>query len=132
MTLEAALQLILGLAQGLLEAIPVLIETLPQIIIGIVGAVGQGVGQMAPAGSDLVRGLWNGIQSLADWLWDRVTSWCSDIWDGITGFFGINSPSKEMACVGDMLTRGLPGGIEDTGDRAIDAAQDVAAEPWRP
>ena len=128
MTLEAALQLILGLAQGLLEAIPVLIETLPQIIIGIVGAVGQGVGQMAPAGSDLVRGLWNGIQSLADWLWDRVTSWCSDIWDGITGFFGINSPSKEMAWVGDMLTRGLAGGIEDTGDRAIDAAQDVAAD----
>lgn len=124
----AGVELLTALITNLPQIISTIVAAIPQIITGIVGAVGQGVGQMASAGADLVRGLWNGIQSLAGWLWDRVTSWCSDIWDGITGFFGINSPSKEMAWVGDMLTRGLAGGIEDTGDRAIDAAQDVAAD----
>ncbi|MEF3323146.1 hypothetical protein PV375_05570 [Gulosibacter sp. GYB002] len=33
-----------------------------------------------------------------------------------------------MAWVGDMLTRGLAGGIEDTGSRAVAAAEDVAAD----
>lgn len=124
----AGVELLTALITNLPQIISTIVAAIPQIITGIVGAVGQGVGQMASAGADLVRGLWNGIQSLAGWLWDRVTSWCSDIWDGITGFFGINSPSKEMAWVGDMLTRGLAGGIEDTGDRAIDAAQGVAAD----
>lgn len=124
----AGVELLTALITNLPQIISTIVAAIPQIITGIVGAVGQGVGQMASAGADLVRGLWNGIQSLAGWLWDRVSSWCSDIWDGITGFFGINSPSKEMAWVGDMLTRGLAGGIEDTGDRAIDAAQGVAAD----
>ncbi|CAB0518055.1 tail protein [Corynebacterium diphtheriae] len=124
----AGVELLTALITNLPQIISTIVAAIPQIITGIVGAVGQGVGQMASAGADLVRGLWNGIQSLAGWLWDRVTSWCSDIWDGITGFFGINSPSKEMAWVGDMLTRGLAGGIEDTGNRAVAAAEDIAAD----
>ncbi|HAT6401284.1 TPA: phage tail protein, partial [Corynebacterium striatum] len=124
----AGVELLTALITNLPQIISTIVAAIPQIITGIVGAVGQGVGQMASAGADLVRGLWNGIQSLAGWLWDRVSSWCADIWDGITGFFGINSPSKEMAWVGDMLTRGLAGGIEDTGSRAVAAAEDVAAD----
>src|SRR5699024_8009722 len=48
--------------------------------------------------------------------------------NGILGFFGIRSPSAEMAWVGDMLTRGLAGGIETTGGRAVAAAKDVAED----
>ncbi|MBH5299844.1 phage tail protein [Corynebacterium silvaticum] len=125
---QAGVQLFTALIQNLPQIISTIVAAVPQIITGIVNAVGQGVGQMASAGVDLVRGLWNGIQSLAGWLWDQVAGWCSDIWDGITGFFGINSPSKEMAWVGDMLTRGLAGGITTTGQRAITAAQDVAKD----
>lgn len=43
----------------------------------------------------------------------------------IKGFFGIASPSKEMAWVGDMLTQGLAGGIDDSAKVAINAAQDL-------
>lgn len=125
---QAGIQLFTALIQNLPQIISTIVAAVPQIISGIVNAVGQGVGQMASAGADLVRGLWNGIQSLAGWLWDRVASWCSDIWDGITGFFGINSPSKEMAWIGDMLTRGLASGITATGQRAITAAKDVASD----
>lgn len=126
--IQAGIQLLTALVRNLPQIISTIVAAVPQIITGIVGAVGQGVGRMASAGADLVRGLWNGIQGLAGWLWDRVSGWVNDIWDGITGFFGINSPSKEMAWVGDMLTRGLAGGIIATGSRAVTAAQDVAKD----
>lgn len=125
---QAGIQLLTALVRNLPQIMSTIVAAVPQIITGIVNAVGQGVGRMASAGADLVRGLWNGIQSLAGWLWDRVSGWVNDIWDGITGFFGINSPSKEMAWVGDMLTRGLAGGITTTGSRAVTAAHDVAKD----
>ena len=83
---------------------------------------------MVSAGASLVSGLWQGIQSLAGWLWDRVSSWVSSIWDGILGFFGIHSPSKQMAWVGDMLVAGLAGAITSEGHKAADAAKDMAKD----
>ena len=74
-----------------------------------------------------MRGLWNGIQSLAGWLWDQVSSWISGIWDGIKDFFGIASPSKQMAWVGSMLVEGLAGAIDKDGDKAVAAVDDMAA-----
>ncbi|MDU5308685.1 MAG: phage tail protein, partial [Varibaculum cambriense] len=69
-----------------------------------------------------------GIQSLAGWLWNRVANWVSSIWNGILGFFGIHSPSKQMAWVGDMLVAGLAGAITTRGHKAADAAKDMAKD----
>lgn len=126
--IQAGIQLLTSLVSALPEIIAAVVAAIPQIISAVVRAVIDGVPQMVSAGADLVRGLWQGIQQLSGWLWDQVASWCEGIWDSVTGFFGINSPSKEMAWVGDMLTRGLAGGIQDTGQRAIDAATDLAAD----
>ena len=63
---------------------------------------------------------------MASWLWDKVTGWISSIWDGICDFFGIHSPSKEMAWVGEMLVKGLAGSIDDNGDEAVRAAEGMA------
>ena len=52
-------------------------KAVPQIITGIVSALGQGVSQIAEVGANLVRGLWQGIQSLAGWIWDKVSGWIS-------------------------------------------------------
>lgn len=60
---------------------------------------------------------------LASWLWDKVSGWISSIWDGICDYFGIHSPSKEMAWVGEMLVKGLAGSIDDNGDEAVKAAE---------
>ena len=121
-------QLLVSLIQNLPTIIGQIVAAIPQIITGIVGAVADGVSQMASVGGDLVRGLWNGIQSLAGWLWDNVSGWIGGIWDGITGFFGINSPSKEMAWVGQMLVAGLTGAINKDGHQAVDAAQNMAED----
>lgn len=126
--ISAGVQLFIALIRNLPTIISTIAGAVPQIIAGIVGAVGRGVSQMVSVGGNLVRGLWNGIQGLAGWLWNKVSSWCSNLWDGILGFFGIHSPSTEMAWVGHMLTKGLAGGIEDSGKQAVRAATAMATE----
>ena len=69
-----------------------------------------------------MRGLWEGIQSLASWLWDKVSGWISSIWDGICDFFGIHSPSKEMGWIGEMLVEGLAGSLDKNGKTAVRSA----------
>lgn len=127
---QAGIQLLTALVGALPQIIVTVVAAIPQILMAIVNAIAQGVPQLIDAGVNLVRGLWQGIQQMAGWLWDQVAGFCQGIWDGITGYFGINSPSKEMAWVGDMLTRGLAGGITETGQRAIDAATDLAEETF--
>jgi len=42
-------------------------------------------------------------------------------------FFGIASPSKQMAWVGKMLVEGLSNSIEDNGDEAVKAAENMSS-----
>ena len=112
----------------MVKAIPELVKALPQIIVAIVQGLGQAVGSVVEIGKNIVRGLWEGITGLAKWLWDKVSGWISSIWDGICDFFGIHSPSKEMAWVGEMLVKGLSGSIEDNGDEAVKAAEGMAED----
>ena len=105
-----------------------LIENLPTIIAGIVKAFGSLMYKIVEIGGNIVKGLWSGITQLASWLWYKVSGWISSIWDGICDFFGIHSPSKEMAWVGEMLVKGLSGSIDDNGDEAVKAAEGMAED----
>jgi len=125
---QAGIQLLTSLIRALPTIIGTVVSAIPRIIYGIVRAVMGGVGQMISAGASLVSGLWQGIQSLAGWLWNRVANWVSSIWNGILGFFGIHSPSKQMAWVGDMLVAGLAGAITTRGHKAADAAATMAKD----
>lgn len=126
--IQAGVQLLTSLIKNLPTIIVEIVKAVPQIITGLVSALGQGVSQLAEVGGNLVRGLWQGIQSLASWLWDKVSSWISSIWDGICDFFGIHSPSREMEWVGEMLVKGLSGSIEDNGDEAVKAAESMSSD----
>lgn len=123
--IQAGVQLFVSLIQNLPTIIVEIVKAVPQIIAGIVNAFTSSMGQIVNIGKNIVQGLWQGIQSLAGWIWDKVSGWISGIWDGICSFFGINSPSKEMAWVGEMLGRGLAGGIEDSAGEAVSAAEDL-------
>ena len=123
--IDAGVNLLISLIQNLPTIIVEIVKAVPQIIAGIVNAFTSSMGQIVNIGKNIVQGLWQGIQSLAGWIWDKVSGWISGIWDGICSFFGINSPSKEMAWVGEMLGRGLAGGIEDSAGEAVSAAEDL-------
>ena len=94
---------------------------MPQIVTGLSSL--HSLMYKIVVGGNIVKGLWQGIKSLASWLWDKVTGWISGIWDGIKNFFGISSPSKEMAWIGEMLVKGLAGSIETSGDEAVSASE---------
>ena len=125
----AGVQLLTSLIANLPTIIVEIVKAVPQILAGLVSAFGEGVSQLASVGANLVRGLWQGIQSLAGWLWDKVSGWISSIWDGICDFFGIHSPSAEMAWIGEMMVKGLGNGFDDemgsVGDEMVDAVAEA-------
>ena len=125
---QAGVELFISLIANLPTIIVEIVKAVPQILAGLVSAFGKGVSQLAEVGGNLVRGLWQGIQSLASWLWNKVSGWISSIWDGICDFFGIASPSKEMGWVGEMLVEGLAGAINANGKDAVAAAEGMSSE----
>ena len=125
---QAGVELFISLIANLPTIIVEIVKAVPQILAGLVSAFGKGVSQLAEVGGNLVRGLWQGIQSLASWLWNKVSGWISSIWDGICDFFGIASPSKEMGWVGEMLVEGLAGAINANGKDAVAAAEGMSSD----
>lgn len=125
---QAGIDLLTSLIKNLPTIIVEIVKAVPQIITGIVNALGKGVSQLAEVGVNLVKGLWQGIQSLASWLWNKVSGWISSIWDGICDFFGIHSPSDEMAWIGEMLVKGLSGSIDANGGEAVKAAEAMSED----
>ena len=111
--IQAGIQLLTSLIKNLPTIIVEIVKAVPQILSGLVSAFGKGVSQLADVGKNLVRGLWDGITSLASWIWDKVSGWAKSIWDGICGFFGIHSPSKKFAELGKYMSQGLGIGFVD-------------------
>lgn len=126
--INAVLNAIPQIIQAGIDLLIALIKALPQIIAGIVKAFGSLMGKIVEIGGNIVKGLWDGICGLASWLWEQVSGWISGIWDGICSFFGIHSPSKKMAWVGEMLVKGLAGSIDDNGDKAVKAAENMSSD----
>lgn len=77
-------------------------------------------------GKDLVSGLWNGINDKLSWLKSKISGFASSVLDGIKGFFGVNSPSKETAWIGEMLDEGLAEGMLDHVNTPVKAMQRVS------
>ena len=104
--IEAGILIIGKLAVGLVKAIPTLVAALPQII----NAIFQGFAQVdwAQIGVNIVKGIWNGIKSLAGWLWNKVSGFAGDIVDSFKSKLGIHSPSRVMR---DMVGKFIPAGI---------------------
>lgn len=123
--IEAGVTLFTSLIANLPTIIAELVKAVPQIITGLVEAFGKGIGNFVEIGANMVKGLWEGIKSLASWLWDKVSNWASNLWNGILDFFGIHSPSKKMAWVGDMMMEGLASGIDESAGEAIRSASDM-------
>lgn len=126
--MQAGIDLLTSLIKNLPTIIVEIVKAVPQIITGLVNALSKGVSKMAEVGGNLVKGLWQGIQQLASWLWDKVSGWISSIWDGICDFFGIHSPSDEMAWIGEMLVKGLSGSIDANGGEAVKAAEAMSED----
>ena len=97
-----------------------------EIIDKIKSGLEDGFKKIKEVGKNLVTGLWNGIKEKTTWLWDKIKGWAGSLFDKIKGIFGIHSPSTKMAWVGEMLSKGLAGGIDKYGYEAIDAVESMS------
>lgn len=78
-------------------------------------------------GGDVIKGLWDGIQSMGGWIKDKVFDLVKNIIPGpIRDALGIHSPSRVAAALGKQVPAGLAQGIEANTSVVSKAATDMA------
>lgn len=88
--------------------------------------ISNGFKGLVDVGGNLVSGLWQGITGAAGAVWDGICNFGSAVVDGFCDFFGIHSPSRVMAGIGEYLSLGLAQGITDETDSVVQGVQDVS------
>ena len=111
--IKAGIQLIVGLAEGILKSIPKVLEIIPKLISSIFNFFKQVPSMMKEVGGNLIKGLWNGIANIGSWVIDRIKGLGKTILNAVKGIFGIHSPSTEFAIIGRYNMLGLEKGMED-------------------
>ena len=72
----------------------------------------NGLSGVADIGSNLVRGIWDGISNVTGWIIGKIRGFTTSVLNSIKSFFGIHSPSRAMADeVGHYLPEGLAVGV---------------------
>ena len=110
---KAGAQLIGGLIAGIINSIPVLLARVGEIVVSIVNHFKRLPNMLKSVGTNLLKGLWNGIKSAKDWVLNKVAGIGNSIMKKIKSIFGVHSPSTEFAWVGKMNMLGLEKGMED-------------------
>lgn len=124
----AAVKIIGALARGLTSAVNEVIK----VATGIIGKIGEVFGNawntVKEWGSNIAKGLAEGIQNATEWVKQKIQQFCTNALDAIKSFFGISSPSKLMAEQGKFLAMGFGEGIEDNAKYATRAMDNMAEE----
>lgn len=79
-------------------------------------------------GTNLVKGLWNGISNATSWILNQIKGFGSSILKGIKSIFGINSPSKKTYAFGEFISEGLANGITDSLGVVTSAVDDLGRQ----
>lgn len=87
-------------------------------------------GRVLSIGSDIVRGIWDGISGAAGWLAGKVASFASGILDGMKNALGIHSPSRLFRDqVGKYIAQGIGEGFTDEMGSVVGQMQDAMPDP---
>lgn len=97
-----------------------------ELVNAVVNGLKNLPSKVGEVGKSLITGLWNGVTSKINWLKDKISSFASGILDGIKDAFGVNSPSKETAWIGEMLDQGLAQGVLSAKKSPVQAMQQVS------
>ena len=126
--IEGGVTLFVALISALPQIIKSIVGAVPQIISALVKAFLDNKGKIKEAGTNMIKGLGDGILSAKNWILNKVKSLCNSVTGRIKSFFGIASPSKLFKGYGKFLTQGLGIGIEENGKLAVSAVGRVAKD----
>lgn len=91
----------------------------------MVDKVGEFIGAMKQAAKNLMKGMWQGIINAKDAVVNKIKEVCKGALDAVKGFFGIKSPSRVMAQMGNYLMEGFENGIANAGAGVVAEVQRV-------
>lgn len=124
--IPAVIALIILLTTELINRIPEILKFVPELFLNLAEAFGEI--DWASLGSDLMKGIVNGIVDLKDWVVEKVKEVAGNIAQGFKDFFGIASPSKLMAEYGKNLDEGLAQGVTENKGIPLGAITAVGQE----
>lgn len=88
--------------------------------------ISNGFKGLVDVGGNLISGLWQGITGAAGAVWNGICDFGSAVVNGFCDFFGIHSPSRVMAGIGEYLSLDLAQGITDETGSVVQGVQDVS------
>jgi phage-related protein len=93
----------------------------------VLGAIASLARSLFEAGVNMIRGLLDGLASMAGAVIDWFKGLIGDAVDSVLSFLGIGSPSKVFRQIGVWSGEGLVLGLQDMVPRATAAAENMAA-----
>lgn len=100
-----------------------------QLFNAIINKIREIPERVKSIGSDIVRGLWNGINDMVGWIGGKISGFGDSVLSGLKNFFGIASPSKLMAKeIGRWLPEGIAVGIDKNAKSVLSSMKDLAAD----
>lgn len=128
--LQSGITIIAKLAAGLIRAIPNLVGQIPAIISAIVNAfTSQNWGSI---GINIISGIASGLRSEVHMLWDAVKGVLGGFKENVLAFFGIHSPSRWGAYVGEMIDTGIANGLTGNTSLISNAAEELQKSLKKP
>lgn len=112
------------------NAVAGVVNNIKNAIVGGIKAAINGISNFVKdainAGKNLIDGIVKGVINAKDAVVNKVKEICSGALDAVKNFFGIKSPSRVMAQMGDYLMQGLQNGVQRAGDAVVNAATRVS------
>ena len=116
--LRIGVQAILSLLRGIVSNVANIVNSIKGVVRKILAPFKDGFSwkKVGEIGSNLIKGLWNGIKNMKQWVINKIKSFGGDILDSIKSVFGIHSPSKVMFEIGGYLDKGFINGVQGMQD----------------
>lgn len=113
--LSAAVSMLGEIVKAIPQVASQLVSNAPQMITSIVKGLSGGYKALYNIGSDMLKGLWEGMASLKDWIWKKIKGFFNKtLVGGIKKLLGISSPSKVFAEIGKFSAEGYVNGFNNT------------------
>lgn len=127
--ISLGLQMVISLVKGIAQNIPQLVTSVLNMMATIVQTIWDSLPDIIDVGKNIVRGLWEGIKSMASWIGDKVSGFVSGLVSGVKGVLGIHSPSRVFAGIGQNMALGLGQGFEQQMQSVTAGIQDAIPTP---
>lgn len=129
--LQKGVELIGKLLSGIIQKAPEVIAKIPSIILEILSSIRSFISEFVSMGGQLLMGLARGIAGAVKNVISSAIDACKSVVNKVKSFFGIHSPSRVFAEIGEFLNLGLAEGIEDNIKPVQSAMEEVAKETQR-